>query len=151
MNLGGQQINHTAGMAAMHLFEHWPTPIHVNANRISKEYYQGERLKETPKNNPVREAYRIYRQDKEHWNRHLADMSAVYYAVFRNRKPEYWTLGSRGTPRVGCTRDPIIHFYSIWDTSEDSQHVHWSVNPDKFEEISEHIEDLFVQPPTLRD
>ena len=149
MNLGGQQINHTAAMASMEIFKHWPTPIHVTGNFIPKPYHRGKELINTPENNPVREAYRIYRERYEDWDHSLADLETVYYAIYRDQKAEYFTLGTAGTPRIGLHSEPngIRYFYNIWDTTEDSQHLYWLTKEDKFEEISERIGELIIQPP----
>ena len=149
MNLGGQQINHTAAMASMKVFEHWPTPIHVAGNFMPKPYHRGKELIRTPENNPVREAYRIYRERYEDWDHHLADLETVYYAIYRDQKAEYFSLGTEGTPKIGLHSEPngIRYFYNLWDTTEDSQHVYWLTQEDKFAEISEHIGALISQPP----
>jgi hypothetical protein len=149
MNLGGQQINHTAAMASMEVFEHWPRPIHVAGNFIPRPYHRGQELINTPENNPVREAYRIYRERYGDWNHHLADLETVFYAIYRDQKPEYFSLGTAGTPKIGLHSEPngIRYFYNLWDTTEDSQHLYWLTKEDKFAEISEHIGELIVQPP----
>lgn len=149
MNLGGQQINHTAAMASMEVFEHWPRPIHVAGNFIPRPYHRGKELMNTPENNPVREAYRIYRERYGDWDHHLADLETVYYAIYRDQKPEYFSLGTDGTPKIGLHSEPngIRYFYNLWDTSEDSQHLYWLTKEDKFAEISERIGELIVQPP----
>ena len=149
MNLGGQQINHTAAMASMEVFEHWPTPIHVAGNLMPKPYHRGKELISTPENNPVREAYRIYRERYEDWDHHLADLETVYYAIYKDQKAEYFSLGTAGTPKIGLQSEPngIRYFYNLWDTSEDSQHVYWLTKEDKFAEISERIGELMIQPP----
>jgi len=148
MNLGGQQINHTAAMASMEVFEHWPTPIHVAGNFMPKPYHRGKELISTPENNPVREAYRIYRERYEDWDHHLADLETVYYAIYRDQKADYFSLGTEGTPKIGLHSEPngIRYFYNLWDTSEDSQHVYWLTKEDKFAEISERIGELIIQP-----
>jgi hypothetical protein len=149
MNLGGQQINYTAGMASMHVFEHWPTPMHLSANMISKEYFKGEALKQTPENNPVREAYRIYMSRYKTMNQHLMDLGTVYYAIYQNSKPDFWETGSKGTPKIGFTSEPsgIRYFYCVWDTTSDSHHVYWLIKEEKFKEIADHIGKLMVQLP----
>jgi hypothetical protein len=147
MNLGGNQINTRAGMATMYVLDNWPTPIHFSSNRISKKYFLGDNLKNTPENNPIREAYKIYKPEKPTWNHHLADLTAVYYTVYSETKPEEWILDSVGTPQAGFAFKPIPHLYNIWNTSKDSQHLLWKLKDDKFEEVSMRIAELMIQPP----
>lgn len=149
MNLGGQQINHTAAMASMKVFGDWPTPIHVAGNLMPKPYHRGKELIGLPENNPVREAYRIYRERYGDWDHHLADLETVFYAVYRDKIPEYFSWGTNGTPKIGLHSEPngIRYFYNLWDTSEDSPHVYWLTREDKFAEISQRIGELLIQPP----
>ncbi|NNE76384.1 MAG: hypothetical protein HKN31_04855, partial [Pricia sp.] len=149
MNLGGQQINHTAALASMVVFDYWPTAIHVAGNFMPKPFHKGKELINTPENNPVREAYRIYRERYDGWDHHLADLETVFYAIYSDKEADYFSLGTDGTPKIGLHSEPngIRYFYNLWDTSEDSPHVYWLTKEDKFEEISKRIAELMVQPP----
>lgn len=63
---------------------------------IGHTIFVGDRLKDTPIDNPVRRAYQLHRERAkvEHWNHHTADPTAVLLAV--RGILNYWNLSECG-------------------------------------------------------
>lgn len=82
--------------AAVYTLTQWPGRIVFAGREIGHTIFVGDRLKETPTNNPVRRAYQLHREKAKavHWNHHTADPSAVLLAV--RGILNYWTLSKCG-------------------------------------------------------
>nr|WP_198151573.1 nucleoside hydrolase [Kibdelosporangium sp. MJ126-NF4] len=66
--------------ATQHMVAEWPTRMIFNGFEIGDTVYTGARLVETPEDNPVRAAYRIYVGEGN--NRNSWDLTAVHYAIY---------------------------------------------------------------------
>ena len=161
MNLLGNQVIKPAYESGKYVVENWPTPI-VFSGLVGKEKSAraGSALGNTPKDNPVREAYRIgflYWGTNKIKNYHTADLTTVLYAV--RGESTYWKLHKRGTPRIILRADEwsrenpaenqYLHWNTVWDSSVDSEHafLKFATEPEKIAEV---IEKLMTQPPKNR-
>jgi hypothetical protein len=94
---GKQEFNIQRDLeASRYATSRWPTPITFSGFGIGREIKTGSALKELPKDNPVREAYRLFNgiSDRQSW-----DQSAVLYAVRgldEGPASNYWSLSSPG-------------------------------------------------------
>jgi hypothetical protein len=159
MNLLGNQVIKPAYESGKFVVENWPTPI-VFSGLVGKNVKAGSGLWKTPKDNPVRKAYRI---GFLNWgtdsikNYHTADLTTVLYAV--RGESNYWKLHTQGTPRIilraddWCPENPeenkYLHWNTVWDSSVDSQHafLKFATEPEKIAEV---IENLITQLPKDR-
>ena len=77
-NDGFNFVRHNLAEQTQHVLTHWPTPIVVSQE--GGDIHTGARLRDTPTENPVREAYRLWWRgevkDRSSW-----DQVAVLYAV----------------------------------------------------------------------
>ena len=77
-NDGFNFVRHNLAGQTQHVLTHWPTPIVVSPE--GGDIQTGARLRDTPAENPVREAYRLWWHG-EVKNRSSWDQVAVLYAV----------------------------------------------------------------------
>ena len=82
--------------AAYYTLTHWPGRIWFAGREIGHTIHVGDRLKETPPDNPVRRGYQLHREraGQSHWNHHTADPCAVLLAV--RGLNNYWTISPSG-------------------------------------------------------
>lgn len=104
--------------AAYYAVHHWPTEL-VFAGRevcsVPSGLAIGERLAQTPANNPVRRAYELYFGGTAK-NRHVADLASVLYAVRGLR--DYWDIHANGYLDL----HPNMTFE--WKSDKDSQQAY---------------------------
>jgi inosine-uridine nucleoside N-ribohydrolase len=149
MNLAGNQVIAAAYQAGRYVVEHWPTQIVFSGLSIGGKVLTGERLKKTPPENPVREAYRICKQryGQKNWSHASWDQTAALFAV--RGKAALWKLNTTGTPRMFLkpnVKQRYLRWYTLWNSSVDSQHAYlqFAATP---QETAKIIEDLMVVPP----
>jgi len=95
LKLGNVNFQRDPG-SALYTIQHWPVPIVFVGREIGSVpsgLELGESLARTPKLNPVRRAYEHYFGGLAK-NRHVADLTAVLYAVRGER--DYWDIETRG-------------------------------------------------------
>ncbi|HML47806.1 MAG TPA: nucleoside hydrolase [Clostridia bacterium] len=83
VDVGKDNVNFSRdGESAVYALRNWPGLITFAGREIGHNIFVGDRLKETPPENPARRAYQLHRERfGEHWNHHTADPCAVLYAV----------------------------------------------------------------------
>lgn len=135
----------TAPAVAIEFVETWPTPIKFGEGNLGHRHKIGDRLSETPANNPARIAFEAYYKGKEKGkhcaDRHCADPTTVLYAVY----------GTQYFDEVGpgaCDIRPG-DAYTRWDATTDKQHFH---NTQKLpiSELEEIMEDMLVKAPSQK-
>lgn len=129
--------------SAVFAIRNWPGEIMFVGREIGHKIFIGDKLKETPLENPVRRAYQLHRErfgSGEHWNHHTADPCAVLYAV--RGLGEYWEAETGG----------------YIDIKEDCS-FEWKLSPGKKQgylvqkmdrkNLGQIMEELLVRPPAL--
>ncbi len=127
------------GPAAAYAVEHWPTPIVFSGWEIGNEIMTGARLREVPKESPVRRAYELYNGLK---NRQSWDQTAVLFAVrgLDGGLSDYWNLQSNGSLHVNEDGS------NAWRESTRRQHS-FLVKKMPPQRIAAVIEELMLLPP----
>ena len=103
--------------AAKYMCDNWPTPIVFSGYEIGVNICTGASLANTPTDNPVREAYRLYGGSvgacRSSW-----DLTAAYYAV---RKPasDVWDIVTNGWCDVNGSNG-----YNLWRTTDGGARDH---------------------------
>ena len=126
--------------SAVYAITHWPGKIVFAGREIGHTIFVGDRLKDTPIDNPVRRAYQLHRERAkvEHWNHHTADPTAVLLAV--RGILNYWNLSECGYIDIknNCS--------FVWkDHSEANQrYIKQKMDRGRLGRI---LEDLMVIPP----
>jgi inosine-uridine nucleoside N-ribohydrolase len=137
----GKEFNvYMDSTASKYCFENWPTPILFSGFEIGEKIKTGLRLiRESGKNNPVREAYRIAiaGSKEDVYGRMSWDQTAVLIAIY-GMEPFFTT--ANGTIRInpdGSNR---------WDENPTGKHAYaiFKMNPDS---IGKFIEDRMMQIP----
>lgn len=127
--------------ASVRAMNDWPTPVVFSGFEIGASIKTGERLEETPEDNPVRASYHYYNglQNRESW-----DQTAVLYAVRGER--DYWSLSE---PGISLMHARIESGYNEWIPSPLKQHRYLveKMPPAKLARI---IEELMMQRPKNR-
>jgi inosine-uridine nucleoside N-ribohydrolase len=149
MNLAGNQIIAPAYEAGKYVIDNWPTEMVFSGIPIGGKVWTGERLKDTPEVNPVREAFRIYKakHHQENWGHPSWDQTAALFAVRGEGK--LWTLCSTGTPQIflkSNIKERYLRWHTKWNSSVDSEHsyLQFAANPG---EIAGVIEELMISAP----
>jgi len=127
-------------IAAVYALEHWPGKILFAGREIGHTMHIGDRLKDTPLDNPVRRAYQLHRERARngHWNHHTADPSAVMLAV--RGLADYWITSPPGYINIkqNCS--------FVW-TPDPTGNQRYIIQCMKREELGQIMEDLMLQPP----
>ncbi len=131
-----------AGPSTKYVLENWPTPMLFSGASIGRPILTGRRLfTETPENNPVREAYRLYFRDQAS-DRPSWDQTAVLAAV-RGASP-YWEAVT------GYTCEADAEGRNVWrENPKETRHAYLAEKMPR-EQVARAIEDLMVQPPRKR-
>lgn len=149
MNLAGNQCVPAAFYAGQYVVEHWPTPIVFSGMEVTQGIATGEGLRSTPVHNPVREAYRSYKEKHGAtvWDHHNADQCTTLFAV--RGKQDLWRVNTEGGARMFLKpneEERYLRWHTQWDSSMGSKHAYLSVVADP-DHIAACIEGLMVQPP----
>lgn len=126
--------------AAVYTLTHWPGKILFAGREIGHTIFVGDRLKETPLNNPVRRAYQLHRARAKngHWNHHTADPTAVLLAV--RGISNYWTLSDYGYVDIkkNCS--------FVWKGHSEGYQQYIIQKMDR-KELGEILEELMIMSP----
>jgi hypothetical protein len=98
MNLAGNQVVPAAFWAGKYIINNWPTELIFCGAKIGEQIQTGECLKSTPENNPVREAYRIFKRNTQTWDHNSYDQCTSLFAV--RGKSDHWLLHKEGGARI---------------------------------------------------
>jgi inosine-uridine nucleoside N-ribohydrolase len=164
MNLAGNQTVAAAFNAGHYIVEHWPTPIVFSGMEVTEGITTGEGLRDTPVDNPVREAYRYYKKTRAatSWDHHNADQCTALFAVRGSQ--DMWSVHRDGGARMFLKPnvDPLtmltssrevmtrcLQWQTRWDCSLARDHAYLSINADRHR-IAAGIEALMIQPPRGR-
>jgi purine nucleosidase len=136
----GREWNvHRDAAASKYAIENFPRPIVFSGYEIGRRVKTGAKLRQTPKDNPVRRAYELYNglNDRESW-----DQTAALYAVrgLDGGLTDLWDIETTGTCHVepdGTTQ---------WRDSPDKDHS-YLVEKKPPGEVAAAIEALMVAPP----
>lgn len=127
-------------VAAYHTITNWPSEIVFVGREIGHNIHVGDRIKETPLNNPVRKAYQLHRERAKngHWNHHTADPSAVLFAV--RGLDDYWDISKPGHLHIkeDCS--------FIWKENPAGKHRYIIQKMDR-KELGNIMETLMIMPP----
>lgn len=119
MNMAGNQVVPAAFWAGKYIIDNWSTELIFCRAKIGEQIQTGECLKATPENNPVREAYRIYKHDSQTWNHNSYAQCTALFAV--SGKSDYWLLHKEGGARMFLEPDvaqEYLRWYVMWDRPE---------------------------------
>jgi hypothetical protein len=139
MGTGGWNFKQV-GMSAYsaELLETWPRPLYVSPS--GKAVITGNRrLPKTPKNNPVREAYRLWRNALAN-GRSSWDQVAVLSLV----RPKLFTVEHVGQLERRPTTDVV------WNRTKDNPKHHLVMPKISTEAMARIIEELMARPPKKR-
>jgi len=122
--------------------DQWPSEIVWHGFEVGNVLITGARLKQTPKNNPVRRAYEL----RSHRGRPSIDggqpsydQAAALFAV-RGATPEHWQVVSGG--RVSVDEKGM----TSWHASLSGQHAYVKLAGEP-ERLAREIEGLMIAPP----
>lgn len=128
--------------AARTVADQWPTEITWHGFEVGNVLITGERLKETPKNNPVRRAYELRPYSGRFaidGGQPSYDQAAALFAV-RGAAPAHWAVASGG--RVSINEKGM----TTWEASPSGTHAYVKIAGEP-ERLAREIEDLMIAPP----
>ena len=126
------------GPSTKYAIENWPTRIMFSTFKIGDAIKTGAKLEAAPKENPVREAYRLY-YDGRFFNRRSWDQTAVLYAV--RGLSSYWNAVTEGYNHINADGS------NQWRSTPDKDHA-YLVEKTPSTRMAALIDDLMLQPPT---
>jgi len=120
----------------------WPGEIIWHGFEVGRALITGERLKQTPRKNPVRRAYEL----RQHAGRPSIeggqpsyDQAAALFAV-RGAQPEFWETVAGGRVRVDAEG------LTIWQPDAAANHAYVKLRGDP-RRLADAIEALMIAPP----
>ena len=120
----------------------WPTEIVWHGFEVGNVLITGERLRQTPKDNPVRRAYELRRhrgRPSIDGGQPSYDQAAALFAV-RGPTPGHWRVVSGGRVSVDETG------MTTWQASPSGGHAYVKLAGEP-ERLAREIEDLMIAPP----
>ncbi len=131
--------------ASQYVAANWPGDIVWHGYEVGDTIMTGAKLKQTPRDNPVRRAYELRRYGNRpsiEGGQPSYDQCAALYAV-RGPQPELWEVVRGGWVRVDDQG------FTNWEPSPQGRHAYVKIRgtPAALTEI---IENLMIQPPKTR-
>ncbi|MCC5929309.1 MAG: nucleoside hydrolase [Cyclobacteriaceae bacterium] len=153
INMGGNfpvdpaidNVNFTRdAAAAVYAINNWPGYIIFAGREIGHSIHIGDKLRFTPRDNPVRRSYELHRgrAGRENWDHHTADLTAVLLAV-RGLK-DYWDIEKDGY--IDIQADCSF----IWRKKAGARQG-YIVQKMNRTELGNIMEELLIAPPTMQD
>jgi uncharacterized protein (TIGR02145 family) len=129
--------------AAWYAINNWPGRIVFAGREIGHSIHTGDRIRDTPVNNPVRRSYELHRgrAGRQNWDHHTADLSAVLLAV--RGLSDYWDIEDNGY--IDLQEDCSF----IWRKKPGGRHAYIIKKMDRTE-LGNIMEELMTAPPALK-
>lgn len=121
--------------AAVQVAEEWPTQVIFTG--LGDDVYTGESLQDTPDDNPVKVAYRLFLGDRP--ARNSWDLFAVLYAV-RPQQP-FWLMQKEGYNHI------FDNGTNEWRDTNQENHWLLKVDPNAKDDIKATMNELIALPP----
>jgi len=128
--------------AAQVVADQWPGEIVWHGFEIGQALITGERLKQTPRTNPVRRAYELRRhagRPSIEGGQPSYDQAAALFAV-RGAQPEFWETVTGGRVRVDSEG------VTSWQPDAAARHAYVKIQGDP-QRLADAIETLMIAPP----
>jgi inosine-uridine nucleoside N-ribohydrolase len=132
----------THAEAARVVAAEWPVEIVWHGYEVGSVLITGEKLKQTPRSNPVRRAYELRKYQNRpsiEGGQPSYDQAAALFAV-RGAEPEFWELGPRG--RAWVEAEGV----TTWQAEATGKHTYARIKGDPAA-LAHTIESLMIQPP----
>jgi uncharacterized protein (TIGR02145 family) len=128
--------------AAWYSINNWPGRIVFAGREIGHSIHTGDRIRDTPLNNPVRRSYELHRgrDGRQNWDHHTADLSAILLAV--RGLSDYWDI--EGDGYIDIQEDCSF----IWRKKPGGRHSYIIQKMDR-KELGNIMEELMIAPPAL--